>query len=88
MSKENDHALEDDMSTEMLSRVSTVESTSPTDCSVLPALMQRIAEMENKRCASFPFHTICNEVVGLSFDDWCESCQARHMRKFFDEQNA
>ena len=40
------------------------------------ALLDRIEEMKDKRCDSFP-NLICDEVVGSTFDDWCEPCQAR-----------
>jgi len=55
--------------------------------SILPKLMKSIEELEGKPCKSFPFHTICNEVIELHFDNWCEPCQARHLRKFFDKHS-
>ena len=50
--------------------------------SVVEELCAEAERLKNDRCAAFP-SLICNEVVGLPFDSWCESCKARHIVKFF-----
>ena len=49
------------------------------------AMKARAEELKDERCEAFP-HKICNEVVGLHFDNWCEPCQARAVMKAINKK--
>ena len=67
----------------MASEAQTPCELAAADCSGNPNgettydKLRRVAsQLENQMCSHFP-HLICNEVQGLAFDHWCESCKAR-----------
>lgn len=50
-------------------------------------LKEIAAELSQYPCASFP-HLVCEETVGLKYDDWCGICQSKLFIKLYNEKES